>query len=170
MLYALLDGRENEPSNEDGAMYHWMHSGNYVFEGVGNEFQVVSSPTSFQLTLGTGEGLICGHHVTEKMVSGESSTQSLSANSNGYVVIRFDRANNQALFTNTSTIKSANINDGGDYNDLVLYGYSTGSSGVTTWIDMRPITTGNNYYLTIENGELFAHFNGTTKKIAIKDI
>lgn len=172
MLYALLDGRVDEPSREDGAMYNFLRNGNYIFDGIGNNFAV--SNIRFNLTLSPGEGVICGHHVTEKVINGARTTQTLSPNSSGYVVIRYDSENNQALFTTTSTIANDNINDGGEYNDLVLYGYSTDSNAITTWVDMRPITEGNGYYLTIENGDLYANyrFNGEIRhrKLASKDV
>jgi len=40
MLNALVDGRTNEPSKEDGSFYHFMRNGNYIFGGIGSEFAV----------------------------------------------------------------------------------------------------------------------------------
>lgn len=167
MLYALVDGRTDEPSKEDGSFYHFLRGGNYIFQGIGDEFAVVSSPTSLTVTLGTGEGMICGRHVKEKALNYTTSSLTLPPNSSGYVVIRFE--NEGASFTYTPTLANDNINVGGKC-DLALYGYVTGASGVVTFVDMRAITNGNSYYLTMEDGVLYANTMNGKKKLATREI
>ena len=142
-LYGMADNNVEIPAKRDGAIYNTF-AGNqdYVIEGVGDEFEIESSATSFVLTLGTGEGIVCGRHVTEVTESGTNSMIQLDANDSGYVVIRMDLtrpAGTEAYFTTVQVLERDNLNASGTVCDLPLYAYVTGANGVTSFIDMRNI-------------------------------
>ena len=142
-LYGMADNNVEIPAKRDGAIYNTF-AGNqdYVIAGIGNEFAIESSTTSFVLTLGTGEGIICGRHVTEVTENGANSMIQLDANSSGYVVIRMDLtrpAGTEAYFTTVQVLERDNLNGSGTVCDLPLYGYVTGANGVTSFIDIRNI-------------------------------
>ena len=142
-LYGMADNNVEIPAKRDGAIYNTF-AGNqdYVIAGIGNEFAIESSTTSFVLTLGTGEGIICGRHVTEVTENGANSMIQLEANSLGYVVIRMDLtrpAGTEAYFTTVQVLERDNLNGSGTVCDLPLYGFVTGANGVTSFIDIRNI-------------------------------
>lgn len=144
-LYGMADNNLEIPAKRDGAIYNTF-AGNqdYVIAGIGDEFEIVSSPTSFVLTLGTGEGIVCGRHVTEVTESGTNSMIQLEPNDSGYVVIRMDLtrpAGTEAYFTTVQVLERENLNASGTVCDLPLYGYVTGENGVTSFIDIRKIST-----------------------------
>lgn len=144
-LYGMADNNVEIPAKRDGAIYNTF-AGNqdYVIAGIGNEFAIESSTTSFVLTLGTGEGIICGRHVTEVTENGANSMLQLEANSSGYVVIRMDLtrpAGTEAYFTTVQVLERDNLNGNGTVCDLPLYGYVTGANGVTSFIDIRDISS-----------------------------
>lgn len=142
-LYGMADNNVEIPAKRDGAMYNTF-AGNtdFVIAGVGNEFEITSSATSFVLTLGTGEGIVCGRHVTEVTENGSNSMIQLEPNSSGYVVIRMDLsrpAGTEAYFTTVQVLQREDLNSDGTICDLPLYGYVTGENGVTSFIDIRDV-------------------------------
>ena len=142
-LYGMADNNVNIPANRDGAMYNTFAGGNdYIFDGIGDEFEIVSSGSSFLITLGTGEGIVGGRHITEVTENGTNSMIQLDANDTGYVVLRMDLtqpAGSEAYLYATPTIVKQDLNNGGTTRDLVLYAYVTDGSGVTSFVDMRQI-------------------------------
>lgn len=152
-LYGMADNNVEIPAKRDGAIYNTF-AGNqdYVIAGIGNEFEIESSATSFVLTLGTGEGIICGRHVTEVTENGANSMIQLEANSSGYVVIRMDLtrpAGTEAYFTTVQVLERDNLNANGTVCDLPLYGYVTGANGVTSFIDIRAISASGSVQIPI---------------------
>lgn len=143
MLYGMADNNINIPANRDGAMYYTFAGGNdYIFSGIGNEFAITPSSSSFLVILGTGEGIVGGRHITEVTENGANSMIQLDANDTGYIVLRMDLtqpAGSEAYLYATPTITKQDLNNGGTVRDLVLYGYVTDASGVSSFIDMRKI-------------------------------
>lgn len=130
----------------DRAMFNTF-AGNesYIVKGIGNEMAVTYNPSSFVVTLGTGEAVICGGSTTSE---GETNSLTLDANQEGYLVIEVNLAltgDNICQFKNVSTIVQGNINNGTDLiYDMPLYQYRTGASGVSTMTDMRKIIASSN--------------------------
>ena len=143
MLYGMADNGVQIPASRDGAMYNTFAGGNdYIFEGIGNEFEISSSSSSFLIVLGTGEGIICGRHVTEVTENGANSMIQLDSNSTGYVVLRFDLtqpSGSEVYLYATPTIVQQDLNGGGTIRDLPLYAYVTDTNGVSSFVDMRSI-------------------------------
>lgn len=127
-------------AKRDRAMFNTF-AGNrsYVIQGVGDELAVASSSSSFVVTLGTGEAVICGGSMLSE---GSASTLTLQENQSGYIVIRVDLSqtgDNICRFMNVASLVQENINDDGLVYDLPLYQYSTNGSGVSSITDRREI-------------------------------
>jgi len=142
----------------------------YVVKGFGQELNVTSSSTSFSVTLGTGEAVICGGSM---LVEGETPSLTLPANSSGYLVIRVDLSqtgDNICQFKNVNALVQGDINNGTDLiYDLPLYQYKTNSEGVQTLTDKRNrISTSNDGYMKmvtspVNNNILVSDANGQAK-------
>lgn len=164
MLYGMANNNVIIPAERDGALYNFLLGNqDYIFKGVGNEFKITPSSSSFILTLGTGEGVVCGRHVTE--TAGDTVLQ-LAQNSSGYVVIRIDLTQvpgSEAYLFATPTLQQENLNDNGTYHDLPLYRYTTNASGVSSFVDVRNISAGSNVVCELNNGQLYVYYyeNGT---------
>lgn len=143
MLYGMADNNINIPANRDGAMYNTFAGGaDYIFSGIGSEFAITPSSSSFLITLGTGEGIVGGRHITEVTENSANSMIQLDANDTGYIVLRMDLtqpAGSEAYLYATPTITKQDLNNGGTVRDLVLYAYVTDASGVQSFVDMRKI-------------------------------
>lgn len=174
MLYGMANNNVIIPAERDGALYNFLLGNqDYIFKGVGNEFKITPSSSSFILTLGTGEGVVCGRHVTE--TAGDTVLQ-LAQNSSGYVVIRVDLtqvAGSEAYLYATPTLQQDNLNDTGTIHDLPLYLYQTNASGVSSFVDVRNISAGSNVVCELENGQLYVYYydNGaiTRKQVGTLD-
>ncbi len=125
----------------DRAMFNTF-AGNqsYVIEGVGDELEVSYSSSSFVVSLGTGEAVICGGSMVSE---GTSDTVTLGANESGYLAIEIDLAQtgtNICQFKQVATLIQQNINNGTDLvYDFPLYQYQTSSSGIQNMVDLRNI-------------------------------
>lgn len=167
MLYAMANNNVIIPAERDGALYNFFFGGqDYVFDGIGDEFEITPSSSSFLVTLGTGEGVVCGRHVTEETVNGTNSMLQLPANSSGYVTIRVDLTQvpgSEASLFATSVLAQDDLNNGGEVHDLPLYQYTTNGSGVSSFVDVRNISAGSNVVCELNNGvPYFYHYeNGT---------
>lgn len=159
MLYGMANNNIVIPAQRDGALYNFLFGDqDYVFEGIGDEFEITPSSSSFLITLGTGEGVVCGRHVTEETVNNANSMIQLEANSSGYVVIRVDLSRPQgteAYLYATPTLSKQDLNNGGTVRDLLLYQYTTNSSGVSSFVDKRQIMQGSNVVCVLENGNIY---------------
>lgn len=145
MLYGMADNNVNIPAQRDGAMYNVFANGSdFVIGGIGDELEVTYSGSSFLITLGTGEGVVGGRHVTEITEGGGNTTLQLDANESGYIVIRFDLtqpAGSETYLYATPVLVQQDINDTGTVRDLPLYSYTTDGSGVSSVTDLRNIKT-----------------------------
>lgn len=168
MLKFMNDGSTNESAARDGALYYFRTNGDYIFKGVGNEFRCIYSSLSLLVTLQSGEGVCGGRHITEKKIGNEDTQITLPANAAGYLVIRFN-GDSVGLYC-TSVIEQGDLNNGDTVRDLPLYAYVTGANNILSFVDMRPISRGNGFVLRMEEGELYAYFNGRRKKIATKEV
>lgn len=168
MLYGMANNNVIIPAERDGALYNFLLGGqDYVFDGIGDEFAITSSSSSFVLTLGTGEGVVCGRHVTE---TGETpAILQLTPNTSGYVVIRIDLTQvpgAEAYLFATPTLQQDNLNSNGSVHDLPLYQYTTNGSGVSSFVDVRNISRGTNVVCELSGGQLYAYYyeNGTVTR------
>lgn len=159
MLYAMADNNVVIPAERDGALYNFLMGGqDYVFANIGDAFEITPSSTSFLVTLGTGEGVVSGRHITEETVSGANSMIQLDANSSGYVVIRVDLsrpAGTEAFLYATPALSTQDLNNNGTVHDLPLYQYTTNASGVSSFTDVRPLSNGSNVVCLLENGTIY---------------
>lgn len=125
----------------DRAMFNTF-AGNqsYVISDIGDELAVTSSASSFVVSLGTGEAVICGGSMLSE---GTAETLTLGANETGYIAIEIDMSqtgSNICRLVNVSSLVQGNINNGIDMvYDLPLYQYTTNSSGVSSLTDVRNI-------------------------------
>lgn len=159
-LKVMNDGLEGISAAADGAFYNFKTNGDFVFRGIGTEFAAIYSPTSRTVTIQNGEGVCGGRHVTEKKAGNENSSITLPANSSGYLSIRVRGGEYQDCFLRAaSALDHGDINNGALVRDLPLYAYVTSANGITTFVDIRPISSGNGYLLRMEeDGELYADY------------
>lgn len=167
MLYGMANNNVIIPAERDGALYNFLLGNqDYVFEGIGNEFAITPSSSSFLITLGTGEGVVCGRHVTEETVNGTNSMIQLSANSSGYVTICVDLsrpAGTEAYLRATPTLQQDDLNNSGTVRDLPLYQYTTNGSGVSSFTDVRNLSAGSNVVCELSAGQLYVmHYEDGT--------
>ncbi len=159
MLYGMANNNVIIPAERDGALYNFLLGNqDYVFEGIGNEFAITPSASSFLITLGTGEGVVCGRHVTEETVNGANSMIQLNANSSGYVTICVDLsrpAGTEAYLRATPTLQQDDLNNSGTVRDLPLYQYTTNGSGVSSFTDIRNLSAGSNVVCELSGGQLY---------------
>lgn len=174
-LKVMNDGLTNISAAADGALYYFKTNGDFVLKGIGTEFAAIYSPTSRTVTIQSGEGVCGGRHVTEKKIGNENSSITLPASSSGYLSIRIDTAEDPDTFLRAgSTLTHGDLNNGDTVRDLPLYAYVTSANGITTFVDIRPVSAGNGYLLRMEaDGELYADYiiNGQKRhrKIVTKD-
>lgn len=113
----------------------------YIIKGIGNQMAMTSSSSSLQVTVKTGEAVMCGRFVMIK----SNETITLPANTTGKLVLRIDLTQpvtfEGKLAYVTGSAKSDNLNNTGTGQyDLVLAEFVTGASGVTTLTDKRVIS------------------------------
>lgn len=123
----------------DRAMFHTF-AGNqsYVIKGIGQELAITYSASSFVVSIGTGEAVICGGST---LVEGTNEI-TLNQNENGYIVIRVDLSqtgDNICQFKAVPILVQENINDEGYIYDFPLARYTTNGSGVNSFTDQRVI-------------------------------
>ena len=171
MLKVMNDGSTNVSAALDGALYYFKTNGDYIFKGIGNEFRATYSTLSLLVTVLSGEGVCGGRHVTEKKIGNVNSSITLPANATGYLVVRIDTTQTTDTFLYcTSVLEQGDLNNGDTVRDLPLYAYVTGTNNILSFVDMRPISKGNGYILRIEDGDLYAYYNGHRYKIATQEV
>lgn len=133
----MADNNQSISASQDGAMYN-AFAGNkdFIIAGIGNEMVVGHNATSRVVSLGTGEAIVCGRHITAQ----GTNNLTLPASSSGYLCLRYDASSNEiASIVATSTIRNENLNNGGSVRDMVLGEYTTNSTGVTSYTDRRDV-------------------------------
>lgn len=128
----------------DRAMFDsFANNQSYVIKGIGDELSVDYSAQSFQVTLGTGEAVICGGSMISE---GTPDLLTLGSNETGYICIEIDLAQtgtNVCRFVNVAELTQENINDGSSMvYDFPLYQYTTTENGVQNMVDVRSISSG----------------------------
>lgn len=177
MLYVMADNNINISASRDGAMYNsFANNTDYVISGIGEELECTYN--GFNVTLGTGEAIICGRHVTELLEEGSTTTLTVGASETGYIVLRVDLskpAGYEAYLYNTPTLRNENLNNGGIVHDLALYRYTSGASGITALTSMRnvstsPLDTKVNRSGDTMSGQLTIKGTATAKPLRVKGI
>lgn len=143
-LKAMADNNVNITCQEDARMYDYLagKDADYIIQGVGDNLAVSSDTTSLLVTLGSGECVIQGRHITNTDSTGVQLT--LSQNTTAYLVLRYDlsqSAGNEVSFISTPALEDDDLNNAGVIRDIVLCQYITDANGVATLSDMRNYTT-----------------------------
>lgn len=156
-IYVMADNNQSIPASRDGAMYNAFAGGkDFIIDGIGDEFALTYTASSLNVTLGTGEAVICGRHVAEVAENGITTNLRLEADTAGWIVLRIDLtmpAGTEGSLRAVNTIVQQNINANGTIHDLPLYQYATGSDGITSISDVREVQTsaggGNAHSVTL---------------------
>ena len=162
-------------AERDAALYYFKTNGDYIFEGIGNEFAASYSTKSRLGTINNGMGVCGGRHITEKRIGTSNSQITLPANSSGYLTIRMQLGADPDCYLWTgSALVHGNLNNGDTIRDLPLYAFVTSATGITSFIDIRPISKGNEFVLRMEDGQLYTYSmqNGkqVKKKVVTKEV
>lgn len=143
-LKAMADNNVNITAQEDARLYDYLAGQNadYIIQGVGDSMAVSSTTTSLLVTLGSGEAVVQGRHLTNTDSTGVQLT--LPQNTTAYLVLRLDLSQslgNELSFISTPSIEDDDLNNAGVVRDLVLYQYITDANGVATLTDKRNFKT-----------------------------
>ena len=143
-LKAMADNNVNITAQEDARLYDYLAGQNadYVIQGVGDSLAVSSKTTSLLVTLGSGEAVVQGRHLTNTDSTGVQLT--LPQNTTAYLVLRLDLSQslgNELSFISTPSLEDDDLNNAGVVRDLVLYQYITDANGVATLTDKRNFKT-----------------------------
>ena len=143
-LKAMADNNVNITAQEDARLYDYLAGQNadYVIQNVGDSLAVSSTTTSLLVTLGSGEAVVQGRHLTNTDSTGVQLT--LPQNTTAYLVLRLDLSQslgNELSFISTPSLEDDDLNNAGVVRDLVLYQYVTDANGVATLTDKRNFKT-----------------------------
>lgn len=143
-LKAMADNNVNITCQEDARMYDYLAGQNadYIIQNVGDSLAVTSTTTSLLVTLGSGEAVVQGRHITNTDSTGVQLT--LPQNTTAYLVLRYDlsqSAGNEVSFISTPSLEDDDLNNAGVVRDLILYQYITDANGVATLTDKRNFKT-----------------------------
>lgn len=155
MFKVMADNNVNISASQDGAIYDvFAGHQNFIIGEVGDEFEITTTESSLAVSVGTGEAIISGRHITAQ----EDNSITLPASSTVYLCLRIDltqTAGNEgqlvALTTDTA-MRSDNLNAGGTVCDLLLYTVQTSTNGVSSKTDGRVM-------LSATSGALVATIN-----------
>lgn len=143
-LKAMADNNVNITAQEDARLYDYLAGQNadYIIQNVGDSLAVSSTTTSLLVTLGSGEAVVQGRHLTNTDSTGVQLT--LPQNTTAYLVLRLDLSQslgNELSFISTPSLEDDDLNNTGVMRDLVLYQYITDANGVATLTDKRNFNT-----------------------------
>ena len=143
-LKAMADNNVNITAQEDARLYDYLAGQNadYIIQNVGDSLAVSSTTTSLLVTLGSGEAVVQGRHLTNTDSTGVQLT--LPQNTTAYLVLRLDLSQslgNELSFISTPSLEDDDLNNAGVVRDLVLYQYITDANGVATLTDKRNFKT-----------------------------
>ena len=152
----------------DRAMFDsFANNQSYVIKGIGDELSVDYSAQSFQVTLGSGEAVICGGSMVSE---GTPDLLTLGSNETGYICIEVDLAQtgtNICRFVNVAELTQENINDGSSMvYDFPLYQYTTTENGVQNMNDVRNISSSANGVIEINTNS----FNSLPQNVSNANI
>lgn len=140
MSFSFKADNELITAIRDRAMFNTF-AGNqsYVIKDIGDELAVTVTPSTLNVSVGSGEAVICGGST----IIDSDNSLTLGANESGYLVIRIDLSQTQeniCQFLKVPQLIQQNINNGTDLiYDLPLYQYATNTSTVTSLVDVRSI-------------------------------
>ena len=150
-------------AEQDGAANNVFVSGHdFIIKDIGDEFELTTSANSFQVSVGTGEGIINGRTIR----ADATNTITLSASTTSYLVLRIDLTqtygNEGMLYALTSlaSMQTDNLNSGGSKRDMLLATITTNASGVSNVVDNRDIrgtmfASGTSLPLSANEGDIF---------------
>ena len=155
-LRIMADNSQPISCSQDAALYNVLcNDKNFVIKGIGDEFGIDYSSTSMNITIKSGECVICGRHI----YSTGNNTLTLPANTSRRVVLRYDMTNPDfcsfVLLTTGTPIKHENINNNGTYSDLELGVVYTNGSGVEDFFDRRTKRGSMGMWETLYGGAIF---------------
>lgn len=145
---------------QDGAMYDAFAGGmNYIIGGIGNDMAINYNASSLNVTLAPGECVIRGRHITNTALV----TLTLSANSSGKLVLRYNSSDDSVSFMTTTVAAYGNVNNNSTTCDLVFGNYTTDASGVSSFTSTVRKINSNNYpnYIGFYNKIYFRAISGT---------
>ena len=139
MFKVMCDNGVPISAAQDGAMYDALgQHKSYVIDGIGNNLQISYNSSSLQVSLASGECVIRGRHITNTA----SVTLMLDDGvTDRYLVLRYNSSNDSVSFMATSTTTDGNINNGNVTADLILAKVNTSSTGVSSFTDMRSMSS-----------------------------
>ena len=153
----------NIQAEQDGGINNILAAGHdFICGGIGDEFEITTSGSSLQVTVGSGEALINGRSVR----TDNTNTITLTASSVTYLVLRIDltqAVGNEGLLyglSSLSNLQTDNLNSGGSKHDLLLATITSNASGVVSVVDNRDIRTsvflsGTVLPATAQEGDIF---------------
>lgn len=155
----MADNNQEISAKQDGALYNVaLNDTDLIIAGLGDEFAL--SRSGLIVTVGTGEAIIHGRHVTAY----EENQITLPTNESGYLVLRIDLSQplgQEATLYATPTLAHQEINWGGTIYDMPLATFTTSSTSITLFQDARNIASktqsvkfeliGTTLYITTEN-------------------
>ncbi len=138
-LKVMADNGEQISASQDGALYDALgQSTSYVIDGMGNNLVVGYNAASLNVTIGTGEGVIRGRHVTNTA----NITLTLPANAYRYIVLRYDSSTDTVSAMAVTSTTNGNINNSQSTTaDLVLAYVHTNASGVDSYTERRQLSS-----------------------------
>ena len=115
-LKAMADNNVNITAQEDARLYDYLAGQNadYVIQNVGDSLAVSSTTTSLLVTLGSGEAVVQGRHLTNTDSTGVQLT--LPQNTTAYLVLRLDLSQslgNELSFISTPSLEDDDLNNAG---------------------------------------------------------
>lgn len=141
----MADNGVSINASQDGAIYDVFAGGqSFIIDQIGEEFLIETSESSLQVTIGAGEAIIRGRHITATA----DNQITLPASSTIYLCLRIDltqTAGNEGslvALTSEEAIQNGNLNAGQNVCDLLLYTVTTSVNGVSGSTDKRDIRAG----------------------------
>lgn len=138
----MADNNVDITAAQDGALYNALSGGqDFIIKGIKNEMRISNTTSSLQISINTGEAIVCGRHVT--ITAPVQLT--LGSYSKYFVVLRVNLAQSAGNegsivgLTAYNQIKSENLNNNGNIHDILLYEVTTTSNGVSVATDRRSI-------------------------------
>lgn len=136
-LKVMADNQIEITAKQDGALYNCaMGDADFIIKGLGDEFAM--SQSGLIVTVGSGEAIIHGRHVTAY----ESNQITLPANESGYLSLRIDlsqQVGQEVLLYATPTLTHQEINWDGQIYDFPLATFTTQSTAISQFEDTRKV-------------------------------
>lgn len=142
MFSVMADNNQNITASQDGAIYDVFGGRqNFIIADIGDEFELTSNTTSLVVSVGSGEAIISGRHISAT----QDNSITLSASATLYLCLRIDLTQPQGsegklvALSSEEAIESQNLNSAGTICDILLYQIQTSVNGVSSTADKRTI-------------------------------